>query len=363
MSWIGGTVRRPTPFGLVGCHRRPLPRSIAVYAGRLSRLCAEHTRRDTGHQAGHSLDATARRGAVRSVRSRDRGRSANADPPHRKETASALPRSRPGEFRPGRAVLRRPWLRTPVVLIHGYPLSGRAWDKQVPPLLEAGRRVITYDRRGFGKSSQPTTGYDYDTFAADLAALLDILDLREVVLVGHSMGTGEVTRYLGTYGSARVAGACSCPRSRRSCCRPATTPRACRQNVFDGFVQAAGGRRPGVDEGVPRQLLQHRHVRAAPWSATRRSRPAGTSPRRRRPPRRSPASGPGRPISAPTCPRSTCHARHPGRCGPVLPFGKTGQRLPGLIKDVELVVIEGGPHAIAWTHADQVNRALLGFLA
>src|SRR5256886_15627680 len=88
----------------------------------------------------------------------------------------------------------------PVVLIHGYPLSGRAWDKQVPVLLEHGHRVITYDRRGFGKSSQPTTGYDYDTFANDLHTLLQTLDLREVTLVGHSMGTGEVTRYLGLFG-------------------------------------------------------------------------------------------------------------------------------------------------------------------
>ena len=81
----------------------------------------------------------------------------------------------------------------PVVLIHGYPLSGRAWDRQVPALLEAGHRVITYDRRGFGQSSQPAAGYDYDTFAADLATLLDQLDLHDAVLVGHSMGTGEVT--------------------------------------------------------------------------------------------------------------------------------------------------------------------------
>src|SRR5215469_17130371 len=93
----------------------------------------------------------------------------------------------------------------PVVLIHGYPLSSRAWDRQLPVLLDAGHRVITYDRRGFGQSSQPVAGYDYDTFCADLAALLEHLDLREAVLVGHSMGTGEVTRYLGTRGSARVA--------------------------------------------------------------------------------------------------------------------------------------------------------------
>jgi non-heme chloroperoxidase len=93
----------------------------------------------------------------------------------------------------------------PVVLIHGYPLSGRAWDKQAAVLLDAGHRVITYDRRGFGHSSQPTTGYDYDTFAADLNTLLEHLDLRDAVLAGHSMGTGEVTRYLGRFGSARVA--------------------------------------------------------------------------------------------------------------------------------------------------------------
>src|ERR1700728_3861583 len=93
----------------------------------------------------------------------------------------------------------------PIVLIHGYPLSGASWEKQVPALLDAGYRVITYDRRGFGKSSQPVSGYDYDTFAADLNTLLEQLDLRDAVLAGHSMGTGEVTRYLSRYGSARVA--------------------------------------------------------------------------------------------------------------------------------------------------------------
>ena len=91
----------------------------------------------------------------------------------------------------------------PVLLIHGYPLNGHSWEKQERVLLDAGYRVITYARRGFGNSSQPAIGYDYDTFAADLRALVEHLDLRDAVLVGHSMGTGEVTRYLGTYGSAR----------------------------------------------------------------------------------------------------------------------------------------------------------------
>ena len=93
----------------------------------------------------------------------------------------------------------------PIVLIHGFPLDGDSWERQIPALLAAGKRVITYDRRGFGQSSQPSTGYDYDTFAADLHALLEALDLRDVILVGFSMGTGEVARYLSTYGSDRVA--------------------------------------------------------------------------------------------------------------------------------------------------------------
>src|SRR2546421_12496481 len=96
---------------------------------------------------------------------------------------------------------------TPVVLIHGYPLSGHSWEKQERVLLDAGHRVITYDRRGFGASSQPVIGYDYDTFAADLRTLIDHLDLTDIVLAGFSMGTGEVTRYLGTYGSERAANA------------------------------------------------------------------------------------------------------------------------------------------------------------
>ena len=127
----------------------------------------------------------------------------------------------------------------PVVLIHGYPLSGRAWDKQVPVLLDAGHRVITYDRRGFGNSSQPATGYDYDTFAADLRTLVEHLDLREAVLVGHSMGTGEVTRYLGTYGSARVAKGVLISPIPPFLLQTQDNPEGLPASLFDGFVQAA----------------------------------------------------------------------------------------------------------------------------
>ena len=147
----------------------------------------------------------------------------------------------------------------PVVLIHGYPLSGRAWDKQVPVLLEAGYRVITYDRRGFGQSSQPATGYDYDTFAADLNTLLEHLDLRDAVLVGHSMGTGEVTRYLGRYGSARVAKGVLVSPIPPYLLQAGDNPDGVPPSLFDGFAAGRPGRYPGLDEGVPGQLLQRRH--------------------------------------------------------------------------------------------------------
>jgi non-heme chloroperoxidase len=129
----------------------------------------------------------------------------------------------------------------PVVLIHGYPLSSRAWDKQVPVLLEAGHRVITYDRRGFGKSSRPASGYDYDTFAGDLRALMEQLDLQDATLVGHSMGTGEVTRYLGAYGSARIMRGVLVSPIPPFLLQTGDNPEGLPESVFDGFLQA--GRR------------------------------------------------------------------------------------------------------------------------
>ncbi len=114
----------------------------------------------------------------------------------------------------------------PVVLIHGWPLSGRSWEAQVPALVEAGHRVITYDRRGFGDSSQPWDGYDYDTLAADLDALLTHLDVTGATLVGFSMGGGEVVRYVSRYGTSRIAKAVLPPPSRRTCTRAPTTPTA-----------------------------------------------------------------------------------------------------------------------------------------
>jgi non-heme chloroperoxidase len=133
---------------------------------------------------------------------------------------------------------------TPVVLIHGFPLSGHSWEKQVPGLLAAGHRVLTYDRRGFGNSSRPSGGYDYDTFAADLKTLLDTLDLREVTLVGFSMGTGEVTRYLGTYGSERISKAVLLAPIPPYLLKTDDNPAGVDQAVFDGIMAAIVADRP-----------------------------------------------------------------------------------------------------------------------
>jgi non-heme chloroperoxidase len=250
----------------------------------------------------------------------------------------------------------------PVVLIHGYPLSGRAWDKQVPVLLEAGYRVITYDRRGFGKSSQPVVGYDYDTFAADLNTLLEYLDVRDAVLVGHSMGTGEVTRYLGRYGSARVAKGVLVAPIPPYLLQAGDNPDGVPQSLFDGFAQAARADTPAwmkgfLDTFYNIDTLRGTLISDQAWQASWNLAVTASA------------------TAAVACISTwTTDFRDDlpqidvpvlvvqGDADQVLPLGKTGERLPGLIKDVRLVVVEGGPHAIPWTHADQVNTALLDFV-
>jgi non-heme chloroperoxidase len=250
----------------------------------------------------------------------------------------------------------------PVVLIHGYPLSGRAWDKQVPVLLEAGYRVITYDRRGFGQSSQPTSGYHYDTFAADLNTLLEHLDLRDAVLAGHSMGTGEVTRYLADYGSARVAKGVLVSPIPPYLLQAGDNSEGVPQALFDGFVQAARADVPAwmkgfLDNFYNMETLRGTLVSDQAWQASWNLAVTAsvtaavacigtwTTDFRDDLPK----------IDVPTL---VIH----GDADQVLPLDKTASRLPGLIKDMRLVVVEGGPHAIAWTHADQVNTALLEFI-
>ena len=250
----------------------------------------------------------------------------------------------------------------PVVLIHGYPLSGRAWDRQLPVLLDARRRVITYDRRGFGKSSQPASGYDYDTFAADLSALMEKLDLRDATLVGHSMGTGEVTRYLAAYGSARVAKAVLVSAIPPFLLQTDDNPEGLSGSLFNGFIETAKADTPAWMKGfledfynldvfggslVSDQAFQVslNVANAASATAAVACIPTWETDFRQDLPK----------IDVPVL---VVH----GDADRILPFPNTGKRLPGLVGELELVVIEGGPHAIAWTHSDQVNDALLRFI-
>jgi non-heme chloroperoxidase len=251
----------------------------------------------------------------------------------------------------------------PVVLIHGYPLSGRAWDKQVPVLLEDGRRVITYDRRGFGRSSQPVTGYNYDTFAADLHVLLETLDLRDAILVGHSMGTGEVTRYLGSYGSSRIARGVLVSPIPPFLLQAPDNPEGIPGSTFDGFMQSARDDGPAwmksfldlffnIDK-FRGTLVSDQYYNScwniavtASQTATVACIPTWETDFRSD-------------LSKIDVPMLVIQ----GDDDNVLPYPKTGQRLPGMIKNLQMDVIEGGPHAICWTHADQVNSALLKFIA
>ena len=250
----------------------------------------------------------------------------------------------------------------PVVLIHGYPLSGRAWDKQVPVLLAAGHRVITYDRRGAGASSQPAVGYDWDTFAADLDSLINTLGLDHVTLVGHSMGTGEVTRYLGKYGSAKIDRAVLIGPIPPYMSQAPDNPDGIPANVFDGFRQSAAADTPAWLKGFLDNFYnidQFGGNRVSDEAYRASFNVAVTMSA----------------IAAYAC-ISTWQADFradlpkieipvmviQGDADRILPFDKTGKRLSGLIADMELVVVAGGPHAIPWTHSDEVNAAVLRFL-
>lgn len=250
----------------------------------------------------------------------------------------------------------------PIVLIHGFPLSGHSWEKQVGVLLKEGYRVITYDRRGFGNSSQPSIGYDYDTFAADLNTLLTKLDLHDTVLVGFSMGTGEVTRYLSNYGSERISKVVLMGPVPPFLLKTDDNPEGVDYSVFDGIMQAIVADRPAylsaffkdffnVDVFLGKRISNE--AIQASWNVAAGASAKGTldcvtswlTDFRNDLPR----------IDVPTL---IIH----GDADRILPFDATAGRLPKLIKNSQLVVIPGGPHAINWTHADQVNPVLLKFL-
>ena len=251
----------------------------------------------------------------------------------------------------------------PVVLIHGYPLDGNSWERQERELLAAGYRVITYDRRGFGRSSQPTVGYDSDTFAADLNALLEHLDLSDIVLGGFSMGSGEVTRYLGNYGSARVGKAALFGAIPPFLLKTDDNPDGVDGQVFEDIKSAIVKDRYAyfkdfLDNFYNVDTFAPDRISDQAWQASFNVA-AGASPYatyacvdawltdfRDDLPK----------IDVPTL---VVH----GTADRILPFSATAERLPDLIKDVKLVTVEGGPHNIGWTHPEELNPALLEFLA
>ena len=251
---------------------------------------------------------------------------------------------------------------TPVVLIHGWPSSGQSWEKQIPILLNAGFRVITYDRRGFGASSHPASGYDCDTFADDLHVLLTTLDLHDVVLIGFAMGTGEVVRYLATYGSDRVSRAILLAPLQPFLLQTPDNPDGMPGRFFDGIMQAIVADRPAyisefLKDCYNVDLLGGSRVSDdaihLSWTIAIRASAAGT-------------------LESVTSCLTDFRQDLPRLDVPVLvvqgdqdrilPYRYTGERLPGLIKKAQCVFIVGGPHAITWTHAEEVNIALLDFL-
>jgi non-heme chloroperoxidase len=250
----------------------------------------------------------------------------------------------------------------PVVLIHGYPLSGASWEKQVAVLLAAGHRIITYDRRGFGKSSQPTTGYNYDTFAEDLHKVVTHLELHDFALVGFSMGGGEVARYLGKYGSKDVTKAVFISSVPPFLLKTPDNPDGVDGSVFEGIQKAVSADRYAfftdffknfyntdllLGKRVSEQAVQSSWNLAAGASATASLACVPTWHEDFR-----------KDLAQINVPTLVIH----GDADRILPIAASGRRTAQLIKGARLVVVKDGPHCITWTHADEVNRELLDFL-
>jgi non-heme chloroperoxidase len=251
----------------------------------------------------------------------------------------------------------------PIVLIHGYPLNGNSWERQERELLANGYRAISYDRRGFGRSSQPTVGYDYDTFAADLNALLEHLDLSDVALVGFSMGTGEVTRYLGAYGSSRVRQAVLLGAVPPFLLKTDDNPEGVDGQVFEDIKAAIVQDRYAYfaaffNDFYNVDVLGGSRISDRAWQASFNVA-VGASPFATYACVDSWLTDFRDDLAKINVPTLVVH----GTEDRILPFESTAARLPGLIDDVRLVRVVGGPHNIAWTHPDEVNAALLEFLA
>ena len=252
---------------------------------------------------------------------------------------------------------------SPVVLIHGWPLSGASWEKQTAALLGAGHRVITYDRRGFGRSSKTAVGYHYDTFAADLDKLLKKLNLKKVDLVGFSMGTGEVTRYIGKYGTTRVRKAVLIGTFGPYLVKAADNPEGVEAKVFEGIKAALRADRPAFlmeflrnfyNYDITGGKLVSERVLEDNWNVAAGASAVGT-------------------VACVDCwiedfrkdvkknmvPTLILH----GDADRILPPDASSRRQAKMIKNVKFVELPGGPHGVLWTHADRINSELVGFLA
>jgi non-heme chloroperoxidase len=250
----------------------------------------------------------------------------------------------------------------PVVLLHGFPLNGQSWERQEAALLQAGYRVIAYDRRGFGQSSKPTTGYDCDTFAHDLDAVLDALGLQDAILVGFSMGTGEVARYLGRYGSSKVAKVAFLAPLQPFLLQTDGNAGGVPQSVFDEIVAAATGDRYAfltqffqnfynLDENLGTRISEDavRHswnvAASASWFATTAVVRTWYEDFRSD-------------IARIDVPALILQ----GTADRILPIDATGRRFRQALPAADYVEIDGAPHGLLWTHSGEVNTALIGFL-
>ncbi|WP_306370595.1 alpha/beta fold hydrolase [Nocardiopsis sp. CC223A] len=254
----------------------------------------------------------------------------------------------------------------PVVLIHGYPLNGDSWELQARELIKAGKRVITYDRRGFGRSSKVGVGYDYDTFAGDLDTLLETLDLRDVILVGFSMGTGELARYVKNHGHERVAKLAFLASLEPFLLKTDDNPTGVPQEVFDGIAAAARADRYAwytqfykdfynLDENLGKRISQE--VVTANWNTAVGSAPVAAYavvPTWIEDFREDVAA-----VRAAGKPTLILH----GTADNILPIDATGRPFHAAVPDAEYVEIEGAPHGLLWTHADEVNEVLVPFVA
>jgi pimeloyl-ACP methyl ester carboxylesterase len=252
---------------------------------------------------------------------------------------------------------------SPVVLIHGWPLSGASWEKQTDALLAAGHRVITYDRRGFGRSSKTGVGYNYDTFASDLDKVLKKLDLKKVALVGFSMGSGEVTRYLGKYGTTRVRRAVLIGTLGPYLVKATDNPEGVDAKVFADIKAALRNDRPTFlmeflknfyNYDVTGGKLVSERVLEDNWNVAVGASAIGTvacvdcwiEDFRKN-------------LAKNTVPTLILH----GDADRILPPDATSRRQAKMIKNVTYVELPGGPHGVLWTHADQINAELVKFLA